>query len=75
MAFRGYEHFINSNGVKVEANPQRFLGILREILSLPPLSLTEDEKHERRDVLESTLTSLSFELIFKKINIKLFKDY
>ena len=60
MAFRGYEHFINSNGVKVEANPQRFLGILREILSLPPLSLTEDEKHERRDVLwESTLTSLS----------------
>jgi hypothetical protein len=59
IAFRGYEHFTNSKGVKIQSDPQRFLSILREILSHPPISLTEDEKNERQVVLwESTLAPL-----------------
>lgn len=58
-AFRGFEHFADSEGVRIAAQPKDFLAALREAMAAPPLSLSEADKDRRRSVLwESTLGEL-----------------
>lgn len=58
-AFRGFEHFADSEGVRIATQRKDFLAALREAMAAPPLSLSEAERHRRRSVLwESTLHEL-----------------
>lgn len=59
MAFRGFEHFADSEGVRIAGQPKEFLTALREAMAAPPLILSEAEQERRRSVLwESTLREL-----------------
>lgn len=60
VAFRGFEHFMDGEGIRIADQPQAFLTAMREAMAAPPLSLSEEERARRRSVLwESTLGSLS----------------
>lgn len=60
VAMRGFESFISSPGVFVEDDPRKFKRRLREIMSMPPLTLDKDEVEKRASVLwGNCLNSLS----------------
>lgn len=60
VAMRGFEQFMYSPGVFVEDDPVLFKRQLRDIMSMPSLSLSEDDVKKRRSVLWSEcLLSLS----------------
>lgn len=58
-AFRGFEHFSESEGVRIAGQPKDFSIALREAMAAPPLTLSKAEQERRRSVLwESTLREL-----------------
>lgn len=58
-AFRGFEHFTDSEGVSIAREPKEFLNAMRKAMAAPPLTLSRAEHERRRSVLwESTLSEL-----------------
>lgn len=58
-AFRGFEQFSNSKGVRIAEKPREFLTAVREAMAAPPLSLSDADREHRSSVLwKSTLRDL-----------------
>lgn len=65
VAMRGFEKFISSPGVFVEDDPALFKKRLRDIMSMPNLSLSDDEVKKRSSVLwnqclQSLLSTINY---------------
>jgi hypothetical protein len=59
VAMRGFEHFIESAGVKVCSDPSAFCTAICAVMQQPPLRLSDAEKSSRRSLLwENTLRLL-----------------
>ena len=54
VAMRGFESFIDANGVFVANDAPAFKQALRTAMSLPPLALSKEEIDSRRSVLWGT---------------------